>query len=233
MDWGISMADQELAQWTELARSITDADRERHAPPAHVWNNIEAALANDFDATFQPTDFDHPDELTIVEPSEEVVPPEDVIDLAAARETLAPSARRQSMRRLVLAGAASVLAIVLGVSLLSGDSEPAPTFVADITNANLTEAFDGTAMVTVEGTQMDISFDGELPTDEPVELWVIKPDLSAMRSLGIVEPGDSEWTWPEDLDPTEYSIVDLSIEPNDGNPAHSGRSFLQGQLTLT
>jgi len=33
------------------------------------------------------------------------------------------------------------------------------------------------------------------------------------------------------LDPDVYSIVDIGIEPRDGDVAHSGRSILRGTLT--
>ena len=35
---------------------------------------------------------------------------------------------------------------------------------------------------------------------------------------------------PAELDPDVYSIVDISIEPRDGDAAHSGRSILRGTL---
>ena len=31
-------------------------------------------------------------------------------------------------------------------------------------------------------------------------------------------------------DPTIHTIVDISVEPHDGNDAHSGRSILRGAL---
>ena len=36
---------------------------------------------------------------------------------------------------------------------------------------------------------------------------------------------------PAELDPDVYSIVDISIEPRDGDEQHSGRSILRGALT--
>jgi hypothetical protein len=35
---------------------------------------------------------------------------------------------------------------------------------------------------------------------------------------------------PADLDPDTYTVVDISIEPRDGDEAHSGRSVLRGEL---
>ena len=229
------MAEQELREWAELSRSITDEDRMRHTPPPMIWDNIATAIAAD---TTVPNNVEG---LADAEPSvDEIVPPEAVIDLSAARERRAPAEARRRRRNLMLAGAASVLVFLVGLSLLTGIGEDpdVTTFVADVSNAELPEAFDGTATATVavdDAPMLEIAFAGDLPVDEPVELWLIKPDLSDMRSLGIVNPGSDSWSgeWPADLDPAEYSLVDLSIEPNDGDPTHSGRSILRGQLTLT
>ena len=54
-----------------------------------------------------------------------------------------------------------------------------------------------------------------------------------MVSLGVVQSGDTQWDWPTGIDPNEYSLVDLSIEPDDGDPTHSGRSILRGELKST
>lgn len=228
------MPDQELHEWAELSRSITEDDRVRHTPPPQIWDNIAATIAAD---TPVP---DNVEGITYADPIvDEVVPPESVIDLTAARERRAPAEARRRRRTLVLAGAASVLVFLLGLSLLTGvNQDPVTTFVADVSNSELPEAFDGTATATValdDAPMLEIAFAGDLPGDEPVELWLIKPDLSDMRSLGIVQPGSDSWSgdWPADLDPNEYTLVDLSIEPADGDPTHSGRSILRGELTLT
>lgn len=215
------MADQELQPWLELAKSVTDEDRVRFSPPPDLWDNIEAEVAN----------------AHATGPSSEALHPEAVIDLTARRQT-APSARRKQIRQLVLAGAAAVLALVVVASLRFGDDEPTTTFVADVTNTDMPETFSGSAVATVavdDSPMLEIDFDGALPSGEPVELWLIKPDLSDMRSLGIVSGDATEWSgvWPADLDPNEYSVVDLSIEPDDGDPTHSGRSILRGQLTIS
>ena len=36
---------------------------------------------------------------------------------------------------------------------------------------------------------------------------------------------------PADLDLAEFPLVDVSVEPLDGNPTHSGDSVARGELT--
>jgi anti-sigma-K factor RskA len=147
----------------------------------------------------------------------------------------APSAIRHRRRQLLLTSVAAAIALVVGLSVFS-DDDTAPTFIAEATNNELPEAYDGAATATVsvdDSPTLVLAFSDELPTEDPVELWLIKPDLSEMVSLGLVEPGDTEWDWPTGIDPNEYSLVDLSIEPDNGDPTHSGRSILRGELKST
>jgi hypothetical protein len=45
-----------------------------------------------------------------------------------------------------------------------------------------------------------------------------------------VSAGTEELQLPADIDIGQYPIVDVSVEPMDGNPAHSGVSIARGQL---
>ncbi|MDM7989541.1 anti-sigma factor [Arthrobacter sp. zg-Y877] len=62
------------------------------------------------------------------------------------------------------------------------------------------------------------------------EVWLIAPDVERMVSLGTMEGTEGRFTIPANLDLDEYPIVDISDEPFDGNPTHSGDSILRGVL---
>ena len=49
-----------------------------------------------------------------------------------------------------------------------------------------------------------------------------------MVSLGTLADGSGSFTVPEGIDTTQYRTVDISDEPPDGNPAHSGISLVRG-----
>ena len=64
------------------------------------------------------------------------------------------------------------------------------------------------------------------------EVWLLAPDAASMVSLGTMKGTEGRFALPADLDLSRYPVVDISDEPDDGNPAHSGESILRGQLQL-
>ena len=67
--------------------------------------------------------------------------------------------------------------------------------------------------------------------DGYLELWLIDPSVTKMVSLGPLRP-DGLYDLPPGVDPSAFPIVDISAEPVDGDPAHSGNSLLRGTLPL-
>ena len=64
------------------------------------------------------------------------------------------------------------------------------------------------------------------------EVWLLAPDATSMVSLGTMEGTEAHFELPADLDLSRYPVVDVSDEPYDGDPAHSGDSILRGELDL-
>ena len=64
------------------------------------------------------------------------------------------------------------------------------------------------------------------------EVWLINVDGKRMVALGVLAPGDlGEFDVPRGLIDEGYRIVDISVEPDDGDPTHSGVSLARGELT--
>ncbi len=42
---------------------------------------------------------------------------------------------------------------------------------------------------------------------------------------------DGTFEVPDDVDLDRFDVVDVSVEPDDGDPTHSGASILRGDLT--
>jgi hypothetical protein len=49
-------------------------------------------------------------------------------------------------------------------------------------------------------------------------------------SLGVVSGASGTFAIPAGVDITQYVLVDISDQPYNGNPAHSGNSIVRGQL---
>jgi len=81
--------------------------------------------------------------------------------------------------------------------------------------------------------ELRVSVDGPLPADRYREVWLINSDGQRMYSLGVLpESGTGTYPLPtllaDGLD--GFTIVDVSIEPYDGNPEHSRNSQVRGSL---
>lgn len=63
------------------------------------------------------------------------------------------------------------------------------------------------------------------------EVWLLDRDVTGLVSLGMLDGDEGRFAIPAGLDLGRYPVVDVSAEPDDGDPAHSGDSILRGELT--
>jgi anti-sigma-K factor RskA len=63
------------------------------------------------------------------------------------------------------------------------------------------------------------------------EVWLIDRSVVGMFPLGVVRPGAQTVELPAGLNLADFPLVDVSVEPLDGNPTHSGVSVVRGELT--
>ncbi len=62
------------------------------------------------------------------------------------------------------------------------------------------------------------------------EVWLLDPDQGRMVSLGVLPPGGvGDFTVSEEI-ASQYPTIDVSAEPADGDPTHSGQSVVRGRL---
>jgi hypothetical protein len=153
-------------------------------------------------------------------------------------------ARRRGVP-LWLAGVAAALALLAGVGLgrlgTGTDETPEavdPTDTGTVVAATPLTALDSDAeRGEASAVQTDDTFTIRVSAnelgDEPGvhEVWLINVDGKRMISIGLLASGDEgEFAVPMDLIDEGYRIVDISVEPNDGDPTHSGVSIARGEL---
>lgn len=133
----------------------------------------------------------------------------------------------------VAAVAAALLVAILVGSLLVITNRGGPDVVAVATLDQLGTQGSGSVELVDDGGRLRLRVDtADLdPGDGFLELWVIDPDVSQLVSLGPLR-SDGIHELPAGLDPADFPIVDISVEPLDGDPTHSGDSVLRGQLDL-
>jgi anti-sigma-K factor RskA len=64
------------------------------------------------------------------------------------------------------------------------------------------------------------------------EVWLLDPTGTRLVSLGVLEGDTGSYRLPDSLEVRDYPVVDVSIEPYDGNPAHSAVSAVRGTLSV-
>lgn len=199
----------------DLLREVTAQDAELSSPPSDVWDRIAAEV-------------DH-------EP--------------AGVDVVSLDSRRRLPLRAVLGGVVAAIVLLLaGFAVLARSSNEDPTVVAtadlsyDPTQFDVLGA-DASAQVALvdDGGTLRIDVENSrLPTpngeNADLELWLIEPDADGnpaeLVSLGTVDPErPGEFAVPATTDPSVFSVVDISVEPRDGNAQHSGRSILRGSFT--
>lgn len=198
-----------------LLRSMTDSDHVNEAPPASVWDSISAELSNEAVADVIPIGAStRPD----------VAKPANVTDLSSRRGPR------------LLAAAAILVIAALGIAGLVR-SQPDEFLVAsvDIVNDDLPvadDAFGSARLISVDGDlQLEIDVEGLEADSGYLELWIINGDVTDMHSLGEID-GDGRFDLPDDVDPANFPIVDISFEERDGVETHSGNSVLRGVLDV-
>lgn len=107
----------------------------------------------------------------------------------------------------------------------TADLEPVPGTGASTTGtARLLEHADGAQSV-------EVSASGLGTATGHFEVWLIRPGTDRMISIGVLAAGDAgEFTVPAAALADGFTLVDVSDEPDDGEPTHSGDSVLRGDL---
>jgi hypothetical protein len=162
------------------------------------------------------------------------VPPPPAVWASIAAATGVSAVPRTEQAPL-LAVAAAVVGAAVGagaVAVLQGDDDGASVASAQLDplenadasgSARVVERDDGTRVLEVDlrAPQLD---------DAYYEVWLLEPDVSGLVPLGTTQAGTTVFEIPAGLDLGEFPVVDVSVEPLDGDPNHSGNSVVRGEL---
>ena len=210
---------ESLRPLVALGRALKPEDMVAMTPPAHVWERIAAE-----------TEF-----RSAPVAQRPASGRGRAVRSAAAGEHPAP---RSGSRRLGwLLAAAAIGAVVgatgtLGWQSLHGGG---PQVVASATLRPLpTKHGVGTAEVeeVKDGRELSVRVTAPPTRRAYLEVWLMS-DPRHLISLGTLQSRSGSFALPAGLDLSKYKIVDVSVEPYDGNPAHSTDSLVRGILGPT
>jgi anti-sigma-K factor RskA len=108
-----------------------------------------------------------------------------------------------------------------GAALVAADLEPLDDRGAE-GNAEV--------VADADGSRLRVQLDAPEPTEGYYEVWLLEPAVERMVQVGVVRSGTTTLDLPDGIDLAEYPIVDVSVEPLDGDPTHSGVSVARGIL---
>lgn len=142
---------------------------------------------------------------------------------------------RRPHRRAWFGVAAAVVAglLVVGGLVLTRDDDGTVIASTALTNDGLSPLgadSSGEAEIVRRGTTLELHLDIRNVPQEPsgyIEVWLIDEQVEGMISLGPFH-GNGDYVIPSGVDPAKYPIIDISIEPPDGVPTHSGVSIVRG-----
>ncbi len=137
-----------------------------------------------------------------------------------------------------LAAAAGVVLLVGGVlgGVVLGrasDSPPESTVVlAPVPGGMPVDGVRGQARLSANGgMHLDVPHLPRPQGRDYYEVWLFDPPSGRMLAVGVLPPdGHGSYSLPASAD-RGYSAVEISLEPDDGNPEHSKTSVLRGPLT--
>ena len=132
-----------------------------------------------------------------------------------------------------MVGAAAALLIAVAAGAVMTRSTDEGTVLATTELERLGDTGQGSAKIVDRNGSLQLRLDATdvEPTDGFTEVWLINAGVTELISLGPIR-SDGTYDLPAGLDPVAFPIVDVSFEPLDGNPQHSGDSVLRGQFTF-
>jgi anti-sigma-K factor RskA len=213
---GCAECRDELAQLSRIAELSRRPEELAQVPADAIWGSIQSQLAS---------------------PAPAPARTEVAAEAAPSPPPLSEPPRRTPRRRSwLLAAVAAVVGLIIGV----GVTAVAIRDRVEVTSSIALEALPGQAghgtaeLVRDQGRpELRVQIDAPLTPDRYREVWLINTDGQHMYPLGVL-PNDGRASYP--LPPAlaeqlqGFTIVDVSIEPYDGNPAHSRESQVRGTL---
>lgn len=194
------------------------------APAPHVWDRIAQEIAS---TTADPAPAAPAPAASVPTPSRRG--PAGSTRPAGRRER--PRGRLARAAWLAAGVAAGVVGTLVVTNLPGTEQEPAPVAQAALDPLPGWQETGSARIEEADGRlQLRVEVSGE-EADGFREVWLLDEDVQQLVSVGLLAGNEGVFDLPEGLDLDELVLVDVSREPYDGDPSHSGDSIVRGRLT--
>ena len=209
------MCRAELAGLRHTA-DIARAPIEVRPPPPHVWIAVTDALG----FVFSPA--------AVEARSTPRQPHRQRPDAARARRFVAVAAAVVG----VLVGTMGTLVVRTFVDRDEVNANhPHPVATADLRPVGDQRARGSVRLVETDvGWQLRVVLTAGAPIEGHYEVWLVHDDGIRLVSLGVLAADDGTFGLPPGAISNGYRTVDVSVEPNDGDPRHSHHTVLRGAV---
>ncbi|MEU3287940.1 anti-sigma factor [Streptomyces longwoodensis] len=209
------------------ARTPLPREDELLAPPADLWDAIAGELGL---ATGTGT------------PAEEPSPQPAADARTGGTDGTGPQTPRRSVPRPRRLARFSVV-LAACAALLGAGAGSAVTWWVTHDDTSSTAADDGRRLDSLQPRSagyarlggsnarrtLDITVKGLPKTSGYFEVWLMDRSHTKLVSMGVLGPdGHAVLPVPDTIDLKEYSVVDVSVQPYNGKPDHSGDSVVRG-----
>lgn len=162
------------------------------------------------------------------------------LDLARATgrtRAVAPRPSRRPRWRLAFGSAVALAVLLAGVIVVWSTgtrSDPAPPVATALLLRPVAGGGGAAELVVHASGDAELQASGLRPngTHEHYEAWLAERGgrMVPMGSFRIGADGKADVHMTVDADLADFAFVDISVEPDDGPPTHSGTSILRGNL---
>lgn len=228
----LATCEQCTADAAELVELVTLA---REAPPTlppvpeAVWAGVRHELRLGRDSS-----------ADVPSRPQQAPPPETGEDAQVIPMQPRETRRRRGRGSLTIAAVAAAAGALVGGTLVwtALDRGTGPTSDVVIAQAVLDplspavgSAGKAQVLETADGLVVRVDARGLPPSTGFHEVWLLDADATKLVSLGALPSGSvGTFTVPPGVDLTDFPVVDISLEPYDGDPGHSHDSLMRGTL---
>jgi hypothetical protein len=148
--------------------------------------------------------------------------------------------RRLGRHRIQFALVAAVTAgLLVGGGILAGQLRGQSGDLTTIARADLAAlpawpTSSGQARITASESGerlLVITIEAPDPDGAVHEVWLLTREVDGLVSLGLLQGATGQFVIPHEIDLGDFPVVDVSLEPLDGDPGHSGDSIVRGELS--